>query len=346
MPKLKGYKMRFVSSTHRIPVEELEKLRRRIPIEWLEHWRRVGVLERVKREAYLDFYTVEPGEKLVLAELDEPGIVASLWITVNGRDRRFMRNIVLRAYWDGEAEPSVEVPIGDFFLQGHRAYSTDSMPRGSVTALPVGTSSGGLYCYFPMPFSKARIEVENLGREEVASFYYIIGYYVNVDVSGMARFHAKWRRERETRPGEPYLVLRARGRGHYVGMYLHAKSLSLKPPLVGGLGFLEGNVRIVADGEEVYCSTGTEDYFLSGWYFIEGTFTALFHGLVYKDEKLSEVAAYRFHVLDPVPFSEWLEITVPHGEWSEVLADYSSVAYWYQLEPHEEFYRLRVEDLY
>jgi len=50
--------------------------------------------------------------------------------------------------------------------------------------------------------------------------------------------------------------------------------------------------------------------------------------------------------LDPIPFRESLTVTTPHGEWNEVEADYSSVAYWYQLEPHISFYRLREEDLY
>ncbi|RLE87823.1 MAG: hypothetical protein DRJ96_00290 [Thermoprotei archaeon] len=346
LPRLRDFKLRYVSSTHRISSEELEVLRRRIPAEWVEHWRRKGVLRDVEREARIDFYVIEPGQRLELLKLDEPGMIVSMWMTVSGRDRRFLRNLILRAYWDGETNPSVEAPIGDFFLQGHRAFAVEPGLEGHTLTLPLGLSSGGFYCFLPMPFAKARIEVENMGCEEVAAFYYIIGYYTGVELRDMGRLHARWRRERETTPGKPYLVLRARGRGHYVGTYLYMRGLSLKKAIVGGLGFLEGNVRIVADGEVAYCATGTEDYFLSGWYFMGGAFNAPFHGLVYKDERRGEVAAYRFHVPDPVPFREWIEVTAPHGEWNEVAADYSSVAYWYQLEPHEEFYRLRREDLY
>lgn len=346
MPRLRDYKLKYVSSTHRISREELEILRKRIPSEWVEHWRRRGVLGNVERESRADFYAIEPGGRLVLMSLEEPGVVTSMWITVSGRDRRFLRNLLLRAYWDGEASPSVEAPIGDFFLQGHRAFAPEPGLGGHTLALPLGLSSGGLYCFLPMPFSKARIEVENMGCEEIAAFYYIIGYYTGLEVGDMGRLHAKWRREKEVAPGEPYLILRARGRGHYIGTYLYMRGLSLKGAIVGGLGFLEGNVKIVADGEVAYCATGTEDYFLSGWYFIGGAYNAPFHGLVHKDERGGEVAAYRFHIPDPVPFKEWVEVVAPHGEWNEVAADYSSVAYWYQLEPHEDFYRLRREDLY
>lgn len=224
--------------------------------------------------------------------------------------------------------------------------STHGAPNWNAYSLLLGASSGGFYSFLPMPFEKARIEIENLGVEEVSSLYYIIGYYTGVDVSEMGRLHAVWRRERQVKPGESYIILKAKGRGHYVGVYLYMRGLSLKNPPAGGLGFLEGNVRIEADGEVAYQATGTEDYFLSGWYFSGGPYTAPFHGLIHKSDENHEIAAYRFHILDPIPFRESLTITTPHGEWNEVEADYSSVAYWYQLEPHISFYRLREEDLY
>lgn len=342
LPRFKDYRMRYASSTHKVGVKELLE---RAPAWYVEHLRKKGLLKEATGEAWLDFYTIEPGERLEIFRCDEPGVVVSLWMTINAYDRYFLRRIILRAYWDGEGEPSIEAPVGDFFLQGHRAYTPRPSLAANAFSLPLGLSSGGLYCYFPMPFEKARIEVENAGVEEVGSLYYIIGYYTGVDVSGMGRFHAVWHRERRVEPGKPYTILRARGRGHYVGAYLYVRGLSLKSPLAGGLGFLEGNTRIEADGEVVYQATGTEDYFLSGWYFSGGPFTAPFHGLVHKDESAGEIAAYRFHVPDPVPFREWIAVTQPHGEWNEVEADYSSVAYWYQAEPHTSFYRLRKEDL-
>src|SRR5919199_2641596 len=66
-----------------------------------------------------DRLTIAGGERAVLAELDEPGVVRHIWMTIACRERHHLRKIVLRAFWDGEAEPSIEVPIGDFFGVGH-----------------------------------------------------------------------------------------------------------------------------------------------------------------------------------------------------------------------------------
>lgn len=120
LPKFKDYRMRYASSTHRV---DARKLLETAPGWLVEHLRKKGVLKGEPAEAWLDFYTLEPGEKLEMFRAEEPGVIASLWMTINAHDRRFLRNVVVRAYWDGESEPSVESPIGDFFLQGHRAFA-------------------------------------------------------------------------------------------------------------------------------------------------------------------------------------------------------------------------------
>jgi len=47
--------------------------------------------------------------------------------------------------------------------------------------------------------------------------------------------------------------------------------------------------------------------------------------------------AYRFHIGDQIPFSRSIRFTIEHGHGNEELADYSSVAFWYQAEPHKPF---------
>lgn len=344
--RVKKYRFKYVSSTHGLSEAEKERLVSRLPADWLEHWRRCGVLKNIEAESRVDFHTLEPGRKIEIFSSNESGVIASIWLTINSSDRRFLRTTIVRAYWDGEQDPSVESPIGDFFLQGHRVYSSYPNIFANSFSLPIGLSSGGFFSYFPMPFKKARIEIENRGLEEIQSLYYIIGYYTEVETEDMLRFHAIWNRERQTRLGEPYLIFKGNGRGLYVGTYLYMRGLSSKKPIIGGLGFLEGNVTFVVDGHVAYSSTGTEDYFLSGWYFAGGTFNGPFHGLLHKDEERGEIAAYRFHILDPIPFNEYIEVFAPHGEFNEVSADYCSVAYWYQLEDHKHPFRLKLEDIY
>jgi hypothetical protein len=52
----------------------------------------------------------------------------------------------------------------------------------------------------------------------------------------MGKFHAVWRRERQVKPGESYMILKAKGQGHYVGVYLYMRGLSLKNPPAGVFG--------------------------------------------------------------------------------------------------------------
>lgn len=93
--------------------------------------------------------------------------------------------------WDGEAEPSVEVPLGDFFCCGFgQTYAVHSQP---VVVLP----RRGFNAYFPMPFrSRARITIENQHKNPIREFFYQIDYNLYEDLpENMACFHAQWRRQ-------------------------------------------------------------------------------------------------------------------------------------------------------
>ncbi len=116
-----------------------------------------------------DFVAIPPGETAVIADIRGPGVIVGMWFTIMSPDKHFLRRLVLRAYWDGEQHPSVEVPVGDFFGTGF-AYKHYLTPF-------LGMSSGGYYCYFPMPFARsARMEIVNETGQEVQSFYYHINY--------------------------------------------------------------------------------------------------------------------------------------------------------------------------
>lgn len=275
-----------------------------------------------------DFIAVPAGAVARLADIQGPGVVTMIWVTIASPDKYFLRRILLRMYWDGEQSPSVEVPIGDFFGTGfqYKHYLTPF----------VGMSSGGYYSYFPMPFaSGARIEIVNETGQEINSFYYHIDYQKLSEPlePSVARFHATWHRELRTFPGRYYTILEAEGEGHLVGVNMSMQSYD------GGLSFLEGDEMIYVDGEKEASvkGTGTEDYFNSGWYFNQGEFAAPYHGLIIKDDSLGRIAAYRFHVLDVIPFKKSIRALIEHGDRNTEIADYSSTAYWYQKEPHRPF---------
>jgi hypothetical protein len=104
----------------------------------------------------------------------------------------------------------------------------------------------------------------------------------------------------------------------------------------GSAVFLEGDEMIYIDGEEepsIY-GTGTEDYFQGAWYFLNGEFAAPYHGLTLFDKENAKVSAYRHHVPDPISFNESIRVIMEHGHANMLQEDYSSLAYWYQVEPH------------
>jgi hypothetical protein len=267
-----------------------------------------------------------------------------LWFTtpVLGR-RSILRDLVLRVYWDGEATPSVECPLGDLF------GTSFGLPRPFVSDRLV-IAGGGYLCRFEMPFNaRAIVEIENQSPAPVAWFFFQIGFYREHQPSPrLQTFHAQWRREHPTTPGRPHRVLEAHGRGRFVGLKLDAQNRSwwLRPPLGEmiiprglGLGILEGWESIRVDGETVPCIVGTggEDYFSGGFYFAGGPFHTPTHGATVRSYLLGRVSAYRFHADDPVPFERSIEVCIDHGFQNTMEADYATVAYWYQEEPHADF---------
>src|SRR5688500_12007787 len=66
-----------------------------------------------------DFKTIAPGQTLVLANHKGAGVLRRWWLTIAPRNVVDVhRSLIIRCYWDGEKEPSVEVPVSDFFGMG------------------------------------------------------------------------------------------------------------------------------------------------------------------------------------------------------------------------------------
>ena len=115
---------------------------------------------------------IHPGDTVTLCEMDGPGFITHIWITVTNKtteaDSNVLRDLVLRMYWDGEETPSVESPLGDFFCCGFaRECQVTSMP---VSVIP----NRGFNCYFRMPFAKkAKITLENQHDNPIPAFFYL-----------------------------------------------------------------------------------------------------------------------------------------------------------------------------
>jgi len=279
--------------------------------------------------------TLEPQSTTCLADIQGPGVIQHIWITVHPNA---YRDTILRFFWDGEAEASIEVPLGDFFCNGHAL-------RYNVNSLPMAVNpSGGFNSYWPMPFRKgARITIENQHPEAIGGFFYQITYALTEVPDNAAYFHAQWRRSLTTREVPEHVIVDGiQGHGHYVGTFLAWTQLSN-----GWWG--EGEIKFFLDGDTTYptiCGTGTEDYFCGAWGFGGETYSTPFLGYPLYRKEPGEVprhGLYRWHIFDPIRFKQDLKVTMqalgwwPNRKFEPLTDDIASVAYWYQTEPHAPF---------
>ena len=275
-----------------------------------------------------------PGETVVLGDLEGPGMVTHIWLTVAANEYGWPRLLRLRVYYDGSVTPSVDAPVGDFFGVGH-GFERD------INSLMVRDSSSGRSrnCYWPMPFRRScRLTVTNEGRRRVSNLYYHVDWRKMPSLpADAAYFHALYRQALPAAPGKPYEVLAVQGRGHYVGTVLNVIQTQ-----VGWFG--EGDDLFYVDGEKTagIQGTGTEDYFNDAWSLreAEGPYTGV---PVAEGTGLgARMTAYRWHIADPIPFTRSFRFDFEHAGWTfnpdgsvrsafEERPDlFSSVAFWYQ----------------
>lgn len=240
-------------------------------------------------------------------------ILSSVWLQMN---------------WDG-GEPEVNVPIGNFFGSGRNEIN--------VTSLPIGMkSSGDWYCYFPMPhWQSAEIRLINTGDSHVIALPFELSYTTNVsEKAKTGYFHALFQSETFEASETDFNFIDEQGRGHVVGV-----SLFMESPGGGGyrdMNYLEGDERAYVDGalSPSIQGTGNEDYFNSGWYFNQGTFSRPYHGHPWQDQFNTDTPnytqAYRFHLSDIIPFNQSIKFGVEHGHGNSSPGTYSSVTYYYK----------------
>jgi hypothetical protein len=294
-----------------------------------------------------DWWPIAGGAVQEVFNASGPGVITHIWFTISARSGDHLKELVLRAYWDGNAKPSIEVPIGDFFGLNLNSYFNY---QSEYLACSPGRS---LNCYFAMPYkTSARLTVTNEGTQEVGSFY------SNIDYMSVPRlpedamyFHAQYRQRpavaHAAEPGqklnpigqENYVYMETRGRGHLMGVTLGA--------LLNANGWWgEGDEMIFVDDDSkpTIVGTGTEDYFLGSWNFggRDGAvpFSHSMYGapLIVNPERTGgRYCCYRWHGDNPVTFDRSLKHTIERGHANDRSDSYFSAAYWYQAAPFTDF---------
>ena len=270
------------------------------------------------------------------------GVITHIWFTINSSDRMHLKNLVLRAWWDGESSPSIESPIGDFFGLGLGEYYTYQSALLSVAP------AKALNCYFQMPFaSAAKITVTNEGKIRTDNLYFAIDYTTVPQLpDGLGRLHAQYRQAAPCKKSantsgknlngeDNYIFLEATGKGHFVGV-THAVEQNAD----GWFG--EGDDMIFIDGDTAPTinGTGTEDYYNGAWDFYGQAFANSRQGAPYiidPERTGGRYCLYRWHTESPITFEKSIRVTIEHGHANDRADNFYSTAFWYQSEPHAEF---------
>ena len=305
---------------------------------------------------------VQSGELFTMAEIEGPGAIQSIWLA----GRTIRRECILRVYWDGQEQPSVECPVSDFFAVGWGVFA-------QVNSIPVSVNpNNGVNCYWEMPFRQScRITLDNRASDHVPC-YYQINYTLTEVPDDAAYFHAQFRRNNPLPYMDDHTIVDGiNGKGHFVGT-----SMAWGVNNNGWWG--EGEIKFFMDGDGEFptiCGTGTEDYFggaydwdIGGRYTTYSTPYLGMHQVIWGGETYranQRFSMYRWHVMDPIRFEQDMRVTIQALGWRNwegvkdaaargeidterrylpLQDDISSVAYWYQTLPTAPFPELPDRD--
>ena len=282
--------------------------------------------------------SIAPGETVVLCEAEGPGMITHMWFTGS-----LVHSLILRAYWEGNAFPSVEAPLSAFLGCAYDENFSDSEGNYPVlnSALLLLSPARSGNAYFEMPFRReCRVTVENRGEKDCTLYYMISGWYGALpEMSGS--FHAVYRQEHPVQRGRAYTILDGvTGRGAFLGVTLAAGMNG------HNTCWVEGETKMYIDGDRypTINYTGTEDYFCGSYAFGNDltlrkyqTFSGLYVGLyaILGDHRENYNAQkrfllYRFHVKDPIYFEKSFRMTTDNLGWTGPrYDDYTTVAYYY-----------------
>lgn len=290
---------------------------------------------------------VEAGQTLLLVDTDGPGTIRSMWI-----GGHISQSFIIRIYWDGQQQPSVEAPLGAFFGYGYPDSVKDTLGNFPTlnSAMVMVAPCRGMNCYWPMPFRKhCRITLENRSPKDTLFTYYTITLEKGEVPDNSGYFHACYRQQRPVAHNQAYTIVDGiTGHGHFAGVALFTGTN-------GDNGcWVEGEAKMYIDGDEFASInyTGTEDYFCGSFAFgydselgkyqpYSGLYAGMYavmggDGVRYNYQP--RFMLYRWHIPDPIHFETSFRMTLqdmhftPHGHRSR-RDDFASTAYWYQSEP-------------
>ncbi len=267
----------------------------------------------------------EPGETVQLADIEGPGTIRHIWMTISDRKPETFRSFVIRAYWDGQEHASIECPLSDFFGFGHGKVESY---QSAVHSLG---ENAGMNIWLPMPFTRRAYLTLTNETERNVSIYYQIDYTINDAHPGdVGRLHVLFRRENPTTMKQDFELLpRREAKGRFIGALVGVRALHDN-------WWGEGEIKIYMDGDDEFptiCGTGTEDWVGLSYGLQQTPF--MYHGANLSQGRFHSF--YRWHLPDPIYWREEARITIQQIAWDRGLAevedDWSTATFWYEPVP-------------
>lgn len=270
---------------------------------------------------------IKPGETVQLCDIEGAGTIRHIWITT-AQEKEVQRGAVIRAYWDGQEQPSIECPIGDFFGFAHGKI----MPYDSAVH-SVGPT-GGRNIWLPMPFARrARLTFTNESTKKIPLFYQLTYTLGDKHPADVGRLHVLFRRENPTTEKQDFELLPKRTqKGRFIGAVIGIRNLH--PSQWWG----EGEIKVYMDGDTEFptiAGTGSEDYVGLAWGMQQTPF--MYNGASLNDKHF--VSMYRWHLPDPIAWQKEARITIQQIAYvggkglQETSDDWSTATFWYEPVP-------------
>lgn len=281
---------------------------------------------------------------IAVTRLKGKAAVRALEFSVPRAEAERFENIRLRITWDGREKPSIDAPIALFYGAG-TLYNRDNREY-LVKAFPVSirftTDRVYLDCYFPMPFFKsARIDLAG-GDQAIQDVRWRVRTMpLSEPKNQLSYFHATYQDFPHPTLGQDLMLLdtrKAEGGGDWSGQLAGTSFIFSHE---ANLRTLEGDPRFFFDDSLTPQAqgTGTEEWGGGGDYWGGVNMTLPFVGhpvggrspqtAVNSEDKVE--SAYRFLLVDLMPFGKNAIIRLEHGGTDESTDHYETVTYWYGL---------------
>lgn len=326
------------------------------------NWRNIARLKNQKfgacnggwaYDAYPELETLDAGKSMTIADIEGPAVITNIHSTqhffrddeLSEDERKAMcaRGIILEIFYNGEDNPSIRVPLGDFFADGCGGkaihFSTPFVEKAPES----------YNCFIPMPFEKSvRVILRNTTKYSLANYSFVEFERMSSWEPDLGYLHASWKRFAFQLHSDTDLnFFHINGNGHLIG---RSWSVCTDEPIFKGFSFvMEGNNEVRIDGEDEPRADylGTEDSFGFSWGFKQ-PFIGLYNGMNYvQNEEPSLLSIYRFRNQNAIRFNKSLDLRVDwshefrgnrdfhkelakrHAE-DRLWIDYATTYYWYQ----------------